>query len=183
MIHVASQQQVHDHNAGAPWERSRLEGTKTLPPNSSLQGYHNRKSRGCFRHCHRRGGIWGSDPGDVYSSINYDNLANTNTGPYHFDTDTMHQGYNGPGPSHAFPGFDSIVSRKNRSLPLDILTRMLSKRAGHQVEAGNILSNLYAIFTDKASVTCKAVVKTVLDALKVEVSHELHSSRSRSLWV
>jgi hypothetical protein len=51
---------------------------------------------------------------------------------------------------------------------------MLSKRAGRKVEAGNILSNLYAIFTDKASITCKAVVKTVLDALKVEVSSTLH---------
>ena len=174
MIHVASQQ-AHDHTAWASWEQSHLQSNNSYPSDSSHEGYnynHKSKSRGCFRHSNRRGS-WGSDP-NVYSSINFDNMAYNNNSHYHVDTNTMYQGYNGPGPGYAPPAFSSIVSIKNRSLPLDILTRMLSKRAGRKVEAGNILSNLYAIFTDKASITCKAVVKTVLDALKVEVSNTLH---------
>ena len=172
MLHVASQQ-AHDHTACAPWEQSWLQSNYSFPTDSSHQGYYNHKlkSRGGARHS-KRTGSWGSDPSNVYSSINFDNVAYNNNSHYYVDTNTMYQGYNGPGPGRASPAFSSIISRKNRSLPVDILTRMLSKRAGRKVEVGNILSNLYAIFTDKASITCKAVVKTVLDALKV--SHTLH---------
>jgi hypothetical protein len=63
---------------------------------------------------------------------------------------------------------------KKRSMPVHAVTRKLSERAGRRVEAGNIRANLYDLFGDKSSITCKAVVATILDGLtnKVTILHK-----------
>ena len=55
-----------------------------------------------------------------------------------------------------------VIYAKKRAMPLHAVTRNLSERAGRRVEADNIRANLYDLFGDKPSITCKA---TILDGL------------------
>ncbi|KAG0618881.1 hypothetical protein M758_4G098200 [Ceratodon purpureus] len=69
------------------------------------------------------------------------------------------------GRPNSCPGGGGDIYAKKRSMPLHAVTRKLSERAGRKVEAGNIRTNLYDLFGEKSSITCKAVVATILDGL------------------
>ena len=81
--------------------------------------------------------------------------------------------YSGPNFSQPSEGSRYI---KKRSMPVHAVTRKLSERAGRRVEAGNIRANLYDLFGEKSSITCKVVVATILDGLtnKVKSHYSAH---------
>ncbi len=56
-----------------------------------------------------------------------------------------------------------------KCLTVDMFIGMLSQRAHHQVEVGNIRANLYDIFKDDASIMVKSFARNIISKLQVFV--------------
>jgi hypothetical protein len=61
----------------------------------------------------------------------------------------------------------------NKSVPPDMLARMLSKGAQRPVQIGNIRTNLYDMFKEHSSITVKSFVNSILSRLKVKSNSSL----------
>lgn len=68
---------------------------------------------------------------------------------------------------HGYSGKPHHTPLKNKSLPIEMLTDILSHRTGQNVKPGNIHMTLYDMFGEDASPTVKFVVNILLKKFEV----------------
>ncbi|XP_024359973.1 uncharacterized protein [Physcomitrium patens] len=112
-------------------------------------------------------------PEDRYAAPNFGNSHEGFRGSYNGNLETVQPGawpYGGANLGQSSGRYDANLATSKytskRSMPVHAVTQMLSARAGHTVEPGNICANLYDLFGDKSSVTCKEIVHTVFNGLR-----------------
>lgn len=115
-------------------------------------------------------------PEDRYAAPNFGNSHEGFRGSYNGNLETVQPGawpYGGANLGQSSGRYDANLATSKytskRSMPVHAVTQMLSARAGHTVEPGNICANLYDLFGDKSSVTCKEIVHTVFNGLRSKV--------------
>eukprot|EP00246_Nothoceros_aenigmaticus_P006211 TRINITY_DN18_c0_g1_i1.p1 TRINITY_DN18_c0_g1~~TRINITY_DN18_c0_g1_i1.p1 ORF type:complete len:419 (-),score=57.52 TRINITY_DN18_c0_g1_i1:351-1607(-) len=64
------------------------------------------------------------------------------------------------------PYSEEVEGVKNKTLPLDVLTQILSQRTGQQVDVGNIRTSLFDMFGEDSSGTVKTFVGFALQQLQ-----------------
>lgn len=68
---------------------------------------------------------------------------------------------------HGYSGKPHHTPLKNKSLPIEMLADILSRRTGQNVKLGNIHTTLYDMFQEDASPTVKVFVNVLLNKFDV----------------
>lgn len=124
-----------------------------------------------YRKEHDRRGRYGEGSEYEDSSrypVKYQSEYSVGSGNYggYPDAGVRYGGYLDSG-DYGYSGKPHHTPLKNKSLPLNILTSILSQRTGRSVKPGNIYQNLYDLFGEDASPTVKVFVRILLNKLEV----------------
>uniref|UniRef100_A0A7I4BQ31 Peptidase C14 caspase domain-containing protein n=1 Tax=Physcomitrium patens TaxID=3218 RepID=A0A7I4BQ31_PHYPA len=123
-----------------------------------------------YRKEHDRRGRYGEGSEYEDSSrypVKYQSEYSVGSGNYggYPDAGVRYGGYLDSG-DYGYSGKPHHTPLKNKSLPLNILTSILSQRTGRSVKPGNIYQNLYDLFGEDASPTVKVFVRILLNKLE-----------------